>query len=92
MSIRGGGDGPYWWIARAIRDFGGAFGGPVLVINGDDHNFLVDKPWRVGQSESEPAKWDNITRLQVFGAPDLRAVKVSVDTDTPWVFSYEPLY
>lgn len=92
MSIRGGEDGPYWWIARAIRDFGGAFGGPVLVINGDDHNFVVDKPWRVSGGESAPPKWDNITRLQVYGAPDLRAVKVSVDTDTPWVFSYEPLY
>ncbi|HWA64087.1 MAG TPA: hypothetical protein VG939_22150 [Caulobacteraceae bacterium] len=92
MSIRGGSDGPYWWIARAIRDFGGPFGKPVLVINGDDHSFIVDKPWRISGGDSAPPKNDNITRLQVYGAPDLRAVRVSVDTETPWVFSFAPLY
>jgi hypothetical protein len=28
----------------------------------------------------------------VFGAPELKAVRVTVDTETPWVFGYEPLY
>ena len=90
--IRGGQNGPFWWIASAIRDFGSAFGKPVLLINGDDHAFIVDKPFRVGSSETEAPKHDNITRLQVFGAPDLRAVRVTVDTDTPWVFGFAPLY
>ncbi|HZZ35844.1 MAG TPA: hypothetical protein VFE03_08970, partial [Caulobacteraceae bacterium] len=69
-----------------------AFGKPVLLINGDFHEFLVDKPFTVSQGEEKPAQHDNITRLQVYGAPDLRAVRVSVDTDTPWVFGFTPLY
>jgi hypothetical protein len=33
-----------------------------------------------------------VTRLQVYGAPELRAVRVSVDTEMPWVFGFTPLY
>jgi len=90
--LRGGHEGPYYWVALAIRDLGGQFGKPVLVINGDFHDFLVDRPFMVSQGEAKPALYANITRLQVFGAPELKAVKVGVDTDTPWVFSFEPLY
>jgi hypothetical protein len=92
QDIRGDEDGPYYWIVWAIRDLSTAFGRPVLVINGDFHAFLVDKPFRVTQGEGAPPKYDNITRLQVFGAPDIRAVTVSVDTETPWVFGFTPLY
>ena len=31
-------------------------------------------------------------RLQVYGDPEVRAVRVTVDPDTPWVFGFEPLY
>lgn len=91
-AVRGGREGPYHWTVLAIRDLGGRFGKPVLVINGDDHDFIVDRPFMVSQGEMKPALYGNITRLQVYGAPELRAVKVGVDTDTPWVFSFEPLY
>jgi len=90
--LRGGSEGPYYWLALAIRDLGWQFRKPVLVINGDFHDFVVDRPFMVGQGEAKPALYSNITRLQVFGAPELKAVKVGVDTDTPWVFSFEPLY
>ncbi len=90
--VRGGGEGPYWWIARQIQSGADAFGKPVLLINGDFHEFRVDKPFTVSGGEEKPAQHDNITRLQVYGAPDLRAVRVTVDTDTPWVFGYTPLY
>jgi len=90
--VRGGSEGPYYWIAFAIRDLGTRYGKPVLVINGDFHDFLVDKPFRVSKSEEKPPQYDNITRLQVFGAPDLRAVRIDVDTDTPSVFAFSPLY
>jgi hypothetical protein len=92
MPIRGGDEGPFYWIARAIRDYGATFGKPVLLVHGDSHEFVVDKPFRVSTGELTPPKYDNITRLEVFGAPDLRAVRVGVDTDTPWVFSFAPLY
>jgi hypothetical protein len=90
--LRGGSEGPYYWTAWAIRDLSAAFGKPVLVINGDFHDFIVDRPFMVEQGEQKPPKFANITRLQVFGAPELRAVKIDVDTDTPWVFGFSPLY
>jgi hypothetical protein len=34
----------------------------------------------------------NVTRLQVYGWPDLKAVRVMVDVAKPWVFGFEPLY
>lgn len=90
--LRGGQEGPYYWVAFAIRDYAAKFGKPVLVINGDFHDFIVDRPFMVSQGEAKPPLYANITRLQVFGAPELKAVKVHVDTDTPWVFGFEPLY
>lgn len=90
--LRGDEEGPYYWIALAIRDFGAEFGKPVLLINGDFHEFIIDRPFAVGQGEAKAPKYSNITRLQVYGAPELKAVKVNVDTTTPWVFSFSPLY
>ncbi|MDP3803376.1 hypothetical protein [Brevundimonas sp.] len=90
--LRGGFEGPYYWLALAIRDLGGRFGKPVLLINGDFHDFIVDRPFMVSQGEVKPPLYGNITRLQVYGAPELKAVRVGVDTDTPWVFSFEPLH
>jgi len=46
----------------------------------------------VSQGEEKPPLYANITRLQVYGAPELKAVQVNVDTETPWVFSFQPLY
>lgn len=90
--IRSGEEGPFFWIARAIRDYGAEFGKPVLLVHGDFHEFVVDKPFRVTTGEVTPPKYDNITRVEVFGAPDVKAVRISVDTDTPWVFGFTPLY
>jgi hypothetical protein len=90
--LRGGGEGPYFWVALAIRDLAATYGRPVLLIHGDYHEFVVDRPFLVSQGEAQPPKFGNITRLQVFGAPELKAVRISVDAETSWVFGYEPLY
>lgn len=90
--LRGGMDGPFYWVALAIRDLAEAFGKPVLLINGDFHEFVIDRPFFVSQGETELPRYGNVTRLQVYGAPELRAVRIDVDTGTPWVFSYSPLY
>lgn len=90
--VRGGSDGPFYWIVYAIRDEAAKFGKPVLLINGDFHDLVIDRPFMVSQGEEKPALYANITRLQVYGAPELKAVQVSVDTETPWVFSFQPLY
>ncbi|MCA1748028.1 MAG: hypothetical protein LC634_00295, partial [Sphingomonadales bacterium] len=91
-AVRGGRTGPYGWIVFAIRDHAARFGKPVLLINGDFHEFLIDKPFTVSRGEGQPPLYDNITRLQVYGAPQIRAVRVTVDTETPWVFGFEPVY
>ncbi len=90
--IRGGTDGPFYWIVFAIRDQASRFGGPVLLINGDFHDLVIDRPFLVSQGEFKAPLYANITRLQVYGAPELRAVQVNVDTMTPWIFSFQPLY
>jgi hypothetical protein len=91
-AIRGGSDGPFYWIVYAIREEGAKFGKPVLLINGDFHDLVIDRPFMVSQGEEKPPRYANITRLQVYGAPELKAVQVNVDTETPWVFSFQPLY
>jgi hypothetical protein len=90
--LRGGNDGPYFWVAMAIRDLANQFGKPVLLIHGDFHEFVIDRPFLVSQGEERAPKYANITRLQVYGAPELKAVRVDVDTTMPWVFSFSPLY
>jgi len=44
------------------------------------------------QGEAQLPKYGNVMRVQVYGAPELRAVRINVDTATPWVFSFAPLY
>jgi len=90
--IRDGESGPFFWVAWALRDQADRFGKPVLLIHGDFHEFIVDRPFLVSQGEFDAPRFANITRLQVYGSPELRAVRVSVDPDTPWVFGFSPLY
>lgn len=92
QKVRGGQEGAYYWMVRAIRDRGAEFKRPVLVVHGDFHEFVVDRPFLVSNGEFEPASYANITRLQVYGSPEIKAVQVNVDTATPWVFSFSPLH
>jgi hypothetical protein len=52
----------------------------------------VDRPFFESQGEDTPPKYANIARLQVYGAPEIKAVRVSVEPKTPWVFSFSPLH
>lgn len=57
---------------------------PVLLINGDSHEFIVDKPL-YENTETKKAVL-NFTRLQVFGEEDMHAVKVTVNPNNPSLF------
>ena len=83
--------GPFGAVLQAIREGGERFGGPVLLIHGDFHRFTIDRPFLEVRGEEHPPRYPNITRLQVHGAPEIAAVRVGVNPETPGVFSFEPI-
>jgi len=91
-SVLGGRSGPFGLLAAALQDGAAEFGKPVLLIHGDDHEFMIDRPLLTRTADENATKGGNVTRLQVYGAPEIRAVRIGVDTSTPWVFSFSPLF
>ncbi len=65
----------------AIGRAAAAFGRPVLLIHGDSHFWLQDRPM---------AEAPNLTRIMVPGDRETRAVRVAVDPAAadPWGFSF----
>lgn len=57
---------------------------PVLLIYGDSHNFRAHTPYR--------QRAPRLVALEVFGADQMHAVEVSVDTEDPAVFSFRPIW
>lgn len=66
-----------------------AFGKPVLLTHGDSHYFRIDKP--LMHAETQRDSVENFTRLEVFGARNMHAVRVEVDPSSPQVFSASQL-
>ncbi len=60
-----------------------AFKKPILLIYGDSHKYQITRPL----SKKAP----NVLALQVFGAKQMHAVKVTVDTVKPAVFDIQPI-
>jgi len=84
--------GPFKSIVDAIAEGARAFPGQVLVIHGHEHDFMIDRPLREWDSDASTMSLEDVTRLQVHGWPEMKAVRVSVDTSTPWVFGFEPIH
>jgi hypothetical protein len=84
--------GPFTAIRDAIANGAQEFPGQVLIVHGHKHKLIIDRPLLVWDYEAKTLVQDNVTRLQVYGWPDMKAVRVSVDTGTPWVFGFESLY
>jgi len=76
-------------VLRTLRQLTLEFGKPVLLINGDSHKFLVDKPFLLGQTKKV---MPNFTRIQVFGEQDMHGVKVTVLPGAPVRFQIEQLF
>ena len=49
------------------------WGKPVLIIHGDSHRFKIDQPFSLNKKPL-----NNVTRLIVPGADDVRAVKITL--------------
>lgn len=71
---------------NALRRHAREFGKPVLVIHGDRHRFVVDKPLRINRQLLY-----NVTRVMVYGDQEVHGVLVHVDPDDPDVFSFRSL-
>ncbi|MGY8956162.1 MAG: metallophosphoesterase [Alphaproteobacteria bacterium] len=70
---------------NAIAEGAAAFGGPVLLIHGDGHEYTIDTPFQTQQGQV----LENVFRLEVPGAADMRAVRVRIDPDAPTMFAFE---
>lgn len=66
----------------AIADGARGFDGPILVIHGDSHVYTVDTPFQDGLGNI----LENVLRVQVPGAKDIRAVRIRIDRDASRMF------
>lgn len=71
-------------IVKTLKEESMAFGKPVLLINGDSHRFLIDKP--ILQDKKNRKTLMNFTRLQGFGESDMHAVTVNINYENPNLF------
>jgi hypothetical protein len=90
-SYNGPMSGPYGALIAELRLGAERFEKSVLIIHGDSHEFVVDRPLMESQGEAAPPKFANVTRLEVFGAPEIKAVRVDVRPNTAGVFGFSPL-
>lgn len=72
----------------ALSEGATTFGKPVLLVQGDTHELVIDQPLKAADGKTP---LQTFTRLQVMGADHVHAVRVLVDPDNPAVFSFQPL-
>lgn len=68
-------------VGQTLLPLAAQWGKPVLIVHGDTHEFRFDQPYKVNRKVLS-----NVTRLEVPGAGDVRAVRVTVDTRQPQPF------
>ncbi|WP_460554474.1 metallophosphoesterase [Hymenobacter daeguensis] len=76
-------------ILAALSRHAVAFGRPVLLVNGDSHRLIIDKPFMNPAAPGQVLR--NFTRLQVPGEADVGAVRVTVDPAQPALFQFQEL-
>jgi hypothetical protein len=84
-------DGPLHWLAQTIGEEAANYDGQVLIVHGDSHRLVVDTPYRRADISRGTTTGMNVTRLQVPGWPDHRAVRVDVDPARPGMFGFRLL-
>ena len=68
----------------ALRRETEAFGRPVLLVHGDRHRFVLDRPWWNPETRTGV---ENLVRLETFGSPTVGWVRVEVDPQSQAVFT-----
>jgi len=74
-------------IHDALVELAIELGKPVLVVHGDEHQYIADRPFRDPVTGAPVA---NLQRLETFGSPDIGWVDVVVDTALAEPFRFEP--
>jgi hypothetical protein len=74
-------------IRASLIELAQRFGKPVLVVHGDEHQYIVDHPF-VDPVTGAPVA--NLERLMTFGSPAIGWVDVVVDTTLAEPFRFEP--
>jgi hypothetical protein len=75
---------------RSIAAHSRAFAKPVLLLQGDTHVYLTDKPLEnghAGYGVTEPVP--NLTRIVVQGETTREYLRLKIDASTPSVFSWD---
>jgi hypothetical protein len=80
--------GCYVRILRELKRLTIDFKKPVVLVNGDSHKFIVDKPLL---DDFTGRVVENFTRIQVFGELDIHAVKINIAPSSPGFFQTEQL-
>ena len=80
-------------IVQRIATLSKSFAKPVLLLEGDSHVFLVDKPLETGNPlHGVTVAAPNLTRIVVQGSttkPLTEWLRLHVDPATPAVFTWE---
>jgi hypothetical protein len=85
-------NGPFEAVLQSILAESDVFDGQVLIVQGHYHEFTIDRPVSELDPDAPAVSHPNVTRLQVYGWPDMKAVQVHVDVSKRWVFGFEPRY
>jgi hypothetical protein len=88
MFYMGTGSSGFEKIRLKLAELSKKYAKPVLLVNGDSHRFIVDKPLL---NEDKRSTILNFTRLQVFGDADMASVKIIVDPNLKELFTYQEL-
>jgi hypothetical protein len=76
-------------ILQRLATLSRAYGKPVLIVQGDSHVYLTDKPLAMGDAlHGINFPVPNLTRIVVQGSTTKEWLKLSVDASTPEVFSW----
>lgn len=89
-TFAGGGSAGYTEIVRRLADRSRAFDGEVLLLQGDTHRYLVDRPLAEGHEGygiSEPVT--NLTRIVVEGETVSEWLRLTVNPTAEQLFSWQ---
>ncbi|MQA63696.1 MAG: hypothetical protein GEU86_19995 [Actinophytocola sp.] len=89
----GGGNSGFAEIVRRLADRSRAFDGDVLLLQGDSHRYLVDKPLadgHAGYGISEPVP--NLTRIVIEGETTSEWLRVTVDPRAEQLFRWQRVH